>query len=291
MHIVSIPGQAPPSVVTEQVRKTARDLSYDRYLASLLAPKKFRPQLWALHAFAGEIAMVPLRVSEPMLGEIRLQWWRDTLSGLACSNSTGHPVAEALRPLLQQNSSMVNLFTGMVDARVFDLGGASMPDTQALATYCQKTEGAEFAIAAMILGESESLQLDEAAGHAGVSYGMSRLLCTLPLQLSHGISFIPSEVFTERPNSEVDAFLHPTKPAMQEAVQKLAEMARATHPKARKAIGLLPFEGRRAFLPVSLVPAYLTAATRRSRDPSREIGLINPLTRVARILLSQWGAF
>lgn len=287
MHALCKREQSP-SAVTEQVRQTARDLSYDRYLASLLAPKRFRPLLWALHAFAGEIASVPLRVSEPRLGEIRLQWWRDTVSGLAFSDPTGHPVAEALRPLLQQGPSMMNLLTGIVDARVFDLGGASMSDSHALATYCKKTEGAEFAIAAMILGASRSPQLDEAAGYAGVSYGVTRLLCTLPLQLSGGISHIPSEILENKRNSEADAFLYPTKSAMEEAIRKLTEMVRATHSKCAQILPNLSTEGRPAFLPMSLVPAYLQAATRRSRDPSRDIALINPLTRISRILLAHW---
>ena len=43
--------------------------------------------LFALYAFNLEIARVREPVSEPMPGEIRLQWWRDALVGAAAARS------------------------------------------------------------------------------------------------------------------------------------------------------------------------------------------------------------
>ena len=54
-----------------------------------------RDALIALAAFSAEIEKIALQVTEPHLGEIRMQWWRDALGDAAQSQKTGHPVADA----------------------------------------------------------------------------------------------------------------------------------------------------------------------------------------------------
>src|SRR5215207_11715913 len=68
----------------------------DRYFAALFAPADKRPHLFALYAFSLEIARVREAVSDPMLGDIRLQWWRDALQGEARGDVRANPVAAAL---------------------------------------------------------------------------------------------------------------------------------------------------------------------------------------------------
>ena len=58
-----------------------READFDRYAASLFAPPERRAQLLALYAFNAEIARVRDQISQPLAGEIRLQWWVDVLSG------------------------------------------------------------------------------------------------------------------------------------------------------------------------------------------------------------------
>lgn len=69
------------------------------YLAALGAPKDKRPGLLAVLAFDAELAGVCERVSEPMLGRIRLQWWLDALPGVTGGRPPGHPVAQELADL------------------------------------------------------------------------------------------------------------------------------------------------------------------------------------------------
>src|SRR5262245_54981761 len=74
----------------------------DRYLASLFAPDDLRPGLLALYAFNIEVARIRETVSEVMLGEIRLKWWHDAIEGLYAGTRVGHPVIEALAPLISE---------------------------------------------------------------------------------------------------------------------------------------------------------------------------------------------
>ena len=59
--------------------KQIRDFDNDRFLASLFADDAVREDLFALYAFNLEVARTRERVSEPMLGQIRLQWWRELI--------------------------------------------------------------------------------------------------------------------------------------------------------------------------------------------------------------------
>src|SRR5271154_3133398 len=71
----------------------------DRYLATLFAPEAKRPLLHALYAFNIEIARVAETVREPMMGEIRLEWWRETLEGARDGRPRNHDTALALAEL------------------------------------------------------------------------------------------------------------------------------------------------------------------------------------------------
>jgi len=60
-------------------------------------------------------------VSNPMAGEIRLQWWRDALQGEARGDVRANPVAAALEETIRANRLGRQPFVDLIDARVFDL--------------------------------------------------------------------------------------------------------------------------------------------------------------------------
>ena len=64
----------------------------DRYLSVLYAPAAVRPALLALHGLDLELAQVVASTSEPMLGEIRLAWWRDALTALDAGQVPAQPL-------------------------------------------------------------------------------------------------------------------------------------------------------------------------------------------------------
>src|SRR3546814_15149921 len=68
----------------------------DRWLTALFAPDARRPALLALYAFNAEIARAREAVSQPMIGQIRLQWWREDWEGMEAGGVRAHPVVLAL---------------------------------------------------------------------------------------------------------------------------------------------------------------------------------------------------
>src|SRR5215471_6644996 len=87
-----------PSAVAAIVRRHDRD----RFQTALFAPAARREALFALYAFNYEIARVRESVREPALGQIRLEWWRETIAAAYDGAlPRRHPVAEALTEVIR----------------------------------------------------------------------------------------------------------------------------------------------------------------------------------------------
>lgn len=211
--------------------ETVRAGDRDRYLASLFAPDDKRQHLLALYAFNVEIARIRDVVSEPQIGLIRQQWWLDTLDALYAGEASDHPVAQALHGAITEGDLPKHALRNLVLAREFDLYADPMPDLQGLETYLGETSSALIQMAALILAGEQAQVCAEAAGLAGVAYGLARILAagTADRYLPEGMT-------------EADAKAH--------ASRRLAE-ARALLPR-------LPQSTLPAFLPASLTGLYLS---------------------------------
>ncbi len=86
-------------MMRDAIADLVRRADPDRYLSALFAPAAKRSLLHALYAFNIEIARVADTVREPMIGEIRLEWWRETLAGARQGMPRNHDVARALTDL------------------------------------------------------------------------------------------------------------------------------------------------------------------------------------------------
>jgi len=73
----------PPADSAAFCADLVRSHDFPRYVATLFVPAAERRALLALYAFNVEIVRVRDQVSQPLPGEIRLQWWTDMLSGHA----------------------------------------------------------------------------------------------------------------------------------------------------------------------------------------------------------------
>ena len=118
----------------------ARRHDNDRFLAALFAPAAAREGVFALIAFNQEVARTREVVSEPALGLMRLQWWRDAVA--ACYGEgplPHHPVAEPLAAASRDFALSRDLFDGLIDAREADLEDEPPPTLAALEAYAEST--------------------------------------------------------------------------------------------------------------------------------------------------------
>ena len=90
----------------------------DRWLAANYAPASVRFQLHALYALHAEVNRIPVLVSEPPLGEIRLQWWRESLNEVRVGKTPrAHPVVQAIAASAFLSDGADELLTAAIGAR------------------------------------------------------------------------------------------------------------------------------------------------------------------------------
>ena len=110
----------------------------DRYQTVLFAPAARREALFALYAFNYEIARVRETVTQPMLGQIRLQWWRENIAAVFEGGAVRHqPVADRLSAVIREVPLTREHFERMIDARESDLKDEPLADLSALENYAE----------------------------------------------------------------------------------------------------------------------------------------------------------
>src|SRR5450631_1247375 len=167
-----------------------RSHDFVRYGSSLFMPATARRGLLALYAFNVEISRVRDTVSQALPGEIRLQWWRDTLEGAGHGGVEGNPVAAELLRAIGQCDLPLESLSRLIDEHAFDLYNDPMPTLAALEGYANDTSAALFALATRIMGAPSGVT-DHLARHAGLAEGFARVIAALPRDAAHRQLFVP----------------------------------------------------------------------------------------------------
>jgi phytoene synthase len=266
------------------VRAIAREGDPDRYLSALFAPPEMRDGLFALYAFNAELARIAEQVTEPGLGEIRLQWWRDALDRAAGAESTGHPVVDALGGIMRERGLLPEDLGRLIEARQFDVSLKLMPNREALDAYLAETAGALFRLGAAIAGDGETGRagaVGSAAKAAGQAYGLTGLMRALPVHAACGRIDLPADMLLHRGTSQVEVAQGKITEGLKQVLTELRRDARAS---LREALTCLEPRSARecaAFRPLALVEPYLRAL--ESGDPMHRVADINPLYRLWRL--------
>jgi 15-cis-phytoene synthase len=247
----------------------------DRYLSDLFAPAPMRPHLFALHAFAAEVAAIRGKVSDPGLGEIRLKWWESALRG----DHAGSPVAAALAETIAQFGLPIAAFDNLLRARVFDLYDDPMPSLNDLEGYAGETDAALMQLAALILAGGKDPGTAELAGNAGVAYGIMGLMRSLPVHAAKGQSYLPADLLAKHGASPADVAAGSATPAVRAALDEILATVRRRLEDARSLAKRLEPALLPAFLPAAMVEAYLRRMERAGFDPLRDAAEVSPLTR------------
>jgi phytoene synthase len=247
----------------EQVRSH----DFGRYASTLFVkPEESRRPLLALYAFNVEIARVREQVSQPLPGEIRLQWWTDILAGAGHGGVEGNPVASELLLAIRDCDLPVERLSRLIDEHLFDLYNDPMPTMAALEGYINDTSSALFALAAEIMGY-QSEAIDHLARHAGLAHGIARLLAALPLDASRRQLFVPLQLLQRHGSGMEEVFAGKQTPAVRAALDELTAEARAHLKTALALLPDIPPESRAVFLPLALVRRDLERMARADSDP------------------------
>jgi 15-cis-phytoene synthase len=260
-----------------------READRDRYLASLFAPDETRAHVQALYGFNIELARVRERTSDPNLSEIRLQWWLDAVEDIYRGTTPDHPVLVGLAGAIAHGGLPLEAFRNMVEARRFDLYDDPMPDLVSLEGYLGETSSALIQLAALVLAGGDALTGAEAAGYAGVGFGITGLLRSLPLHRARGQCYIPADLLQRRDLTPAHVLSGRFDAAMGLVVSELRHRATTCLFEARTRQAAVPLQALPAFLPVSLTDLYLAKLAQPRFNPLDTVAEVSQLRRQWRL--------
>ena len=183
------------AINTNDLALQVRAGDYDRFLCIQLAPAARRAALYAVTAFSIELARIAETVSEPLLGHIRLAWWREALEEIMAGKSPrNHPVVLALAQLHAQHPAVLAQLLRMVEARAVDLDTSLLAEEAQWRDYLDGTAGALHVAWALILDAGAAMQHEARVRREAHAYAMVGLLRTIPYMVAHGFWRFPADV-------------------------------------------------------------------------------------------------
>ena len=229
------------SPVAALVRRHDRD----RFQTALFAPAAHREALFALYAFNCEIARVREAVSEPMLGRIRLEWWREAIAAAYQEGAVRrHEVVEPLTAAIRERALERGHFERLIAVREAALDAAAPESFAALESYAEESSAplVELALGVLELADEAAR---EVARHVGIAYALAGMLRALPFAGPRRPSPLPPDL----------------------AVAEIAATARGHLAAARALRPKAPRTAIPAFLPAIVASRALDRLERAAFDP------------------------
>lgn len=115
-----------------------RQADPERFGASLILPADMRGRIWTLYALNNELARAPLQTNEPLIAEMRLQWWADQLAKIGQGAVPDH---ELLGPLAEAWGGDAAGLDDLVEARRRDCYREPFDSADAVEDYIRATAG------------------------------------------------------------------------------------------------------------------------------------------------------
>lgn len=147
----------------------------DRCRAAVLSSPQGRADLYLLYAFHYELAKVPELVSEPMIGHIRYQWWRDCVDEIYSDGAKPvrqHEISTPLAEMLLRVDMPRFWVDRLIDGRSEDLSREAFKTVDEAKAYARDTSGTLMQMAVKVLG----VEPDAGVVDAGEAWGLTGLL-------------------------------------------------------------------------------------------------------------------
>lgn len=226
----------------------------DRYIVTLAAPEAQRPALWAVYAFAHEIAKTREVTRDATAGHVRLAWWRERLADFyAGAPMPAHDVARALGHAITTYALDHAAFDALLDARSSDMNQNVPATLDGLIAYAGATNTPLIYLTAQILGVAAPAHLGTAWGLTGIIRALPWLSaqnrCVLPMPMMYDIGLMPEQ------------FHHlKSSPALSACVKRIADAAQSALDFERPDTRLFRVQGKMCGL-------YLKSIRKADYDP------------------------
>lgn len=233
-------------------REALKKADPDRYRGALMSNSQGREDLLILYAFHYELSKVPDVTSEPMLGQIRYEWWREAIDEIYSDKEVRrHEISTPLSDMLRRRDVPRFWIDRLIDGRARDLDPQPFANMDDAKDYARQTSGQLMQIAVKVLGGTP----DEQVIRAGEAWGLTGLA------RSYGY-------YHDRALQNLD-------------FEDIISASRASYEAARNKIGSDVFP---ALAYVALIPGFLKRLGRQGFDPVSDKVDYGPLSKQARLM-------
>ena len=215
----------------------------DRFSATMAAPPAARQSLFPLYAFNLEVARAPWVTQEPLIAEMRLQWWRDVVAAPASGAALAHEVAGPLHYIIHAKNLPIATLDRLIAARRWDIGQNPFSTTTDLSDYLEDTGAALMWLAAKSLNAPDIAE--QTARHAGWATALANYFRAVPDLTERGRVPLPDP--------------------SENAIAALARLGLARLQTAHKSRATIPRHAAPALFPAWQTRALLTLA---AKDPT-----------------------
>jgi NADH dehydrogenase [ubiquinone] 1 alpha subcomplex assembly factor 6 len=196
----------------------------DRYLTALFAPAERREALFALYAFNLELARARESVREPIMGQMRLQWWRDSLAEILAGRPRAHEVGRPLAAAIAAHGLDPALLERLIDARERDMEAEPPADLAALLDYARGTSSTLTELALEVLGRPGTA-VREAGRALGIAWALLGLVRAVPFHAAQRRLYLPASLTGEAGLRPGQLFDRGSSPELRQVARRLAEEA------------------------------------------------------------------
>jgi len=167
---------------------------YESFLTSKFYPNNAQDGFFALKAFYVELATVQDHVTQPIIGQMRMQFWRDAVKSIGKGTPPNHPVALALYDTTRKVDLPAYHLKRIIDAREAELHSPTHMTLDSLLAHAESTSSTLNYLLLRVLSLDTSDILSHAASHMGVAQTIITLLRALPYHASQRRIVIPAEI-------------------------------------------------------------------------------------------------
>lgn len=248
----------------------------DGELAAMFAPERHRAALIALYRWHEEIAGLPLRINEPMIGAMRCEWHREAIKALFADPPSvrRNPVIEGLSLAVHHPGGPHDEeLLGILDAHGADFEGRRFATLADLNQHAAETDGRIAAIAARMLGAKGATS---GARSAGIFCGTVRMLRQFPIRAGRQLAVVPDDALGAAGLNPARLATGREADAARAALEPVYLAAREDLMAARADTRGMAVEPFPAILPAALAARRLKRI-RRSADPYRPAAEPGPM--------------
>ena len=191
-----------------------------------------------------------------MLGQIRLQWWREAIDGIYQGTPREHAVVTALAAAIGRLDPPRAHFDRLIDAREFDLEDRQPETTHDLVDYVDATAGELNCLALHLLGDDDGALFNKGR-RAAAAWALTGLLYAIPFHAAQRRCYVPRTLTEEHGASTESLFAGSGDANLRPAVAALASLAQEYLVAARHDRVGMAVHARPAFAGLSVVAADL----------------------------------